>query len=160
MVQTKNYRVVTETQWRNLNQKLNNLQAQLLFLEQNLPRREKRYLKFDECVPPVSICKDVVSMLKGVSTYEGAIGRLCEYYGCPIMDMKVDPGDKVAKNCLAVYYPDLKTAYSAGQTIDEHTVFHEFFHHLVAHKVVIVNDRAAEHWANKYADVLLERANS
>lgn len=151
---------MTKRQWENLNQRLKNLESHLVFLEENLPRRKKRFLKFDEVIPPASVCKDVLSMMEGAQTYEGLIGRLSEYYGCTIMGMKVDPGDKVAKNCLATYYPNLKTAYSAGDTIDEHTVLHEFFHHLVAENVVVVNKKTEEHWANKYATIFQQRANS
>jgi len=148
---------ITQRKWNNLNQKLNDIQSQINDLERLLEKqRPKRWLKFEECVPPDSVCKDALSMLEGVNTYGGVLGKLAEYYGCDTMEMLV--GDNIDPKYKAVYHPDKRIAYSKGTTIDRHSVLHEWFHHMVNLNIVVVNKRAEEHWAEKYATIFIQRA--
>jgi len=127
----------------------------LSMLEEKLPNRQKRWLKFDECVPPESICKDANSMMKGNNTYTGFLGKLAEYYGCEEMSLNVDTSIDPKYN--AVYYPLLKEARSRTKTVSIKTVLHEWFHHLVNLKVVFVDKSKEEKYADKYSEIFLQR---
>jgi len=148
---------ITQKKWNNLHKKLNEMQSQLGNLENLLEKqRPKKWLKFDECVPPSSVCKDVFSMLAGLNTYTGVLGKLADYYGCTPMQMLVDRS--IDPKYKAVYRPNEEVAYSRETTIDAKSVLHEWFHHMVNLNVVLVNKRAEEHWADKYATIFLQRA--
>lgn len=151
-------KIISDRQWRKLNQHLENISIELREIKRKLPEKEKRYLGFSECVPPVSVCKEINSMMDGVDEYGGFLARLSDYYGCEPMgcyiDTTIDPKYK------AVYRPDLKNAYTRTKTIDRATVLHEFFHHLVNLYVVKVSKSQEEHYANKFSEVFMQRANS
>lgn len=151
----KKVKVISERQWRNLNKKLANIEGHLRFLEENLPRKAKRWLKFEECIPPGSVCKEVYSMLMGINTYSGFIGKLSEYYGCSTMELVVDT--TIDPKYRAVYRADLKKSYTRTQTVNETTVLHEFFHHLIAERVVICDKSQEEKYADKYAEIFMQR---
>lgn len=151
--------MVTDRQWRNLHKKLNNILEVVGYLERQLRKQTpKKWLKFEECIPPASVCKDVHSMLRGINTYGGFLGRLAEYYGCEEMDLRVD--DKIEPKYRAVYNPVMKTAYSRKSTVDTKTVLHEWFHHLVNLNVVVVDKKDEEKYADKYANAFLTRAGA
>lgn len=148
---------VSKRQWYNLHSKLNSIMQKLEWLEEQIPRKEKRWLKFDECLPPASVCRDVFSMMDGNSTYTGFLGKLAEYYGCEPMDFYIDP--QINPKYRAVYRPHLKTAYSRTSTASKRTVLHEFFHHLVNLKVVVVHKDEEEKCADKYAEIVMMRGS-
>lgn len=147
---------MSESQWRYLHRKINRLSDKLDSLQEQLPRKPKKFLKFWEAVPPVSVCKDVMSMMDGMATYEGLIGRLSEYYGCEIMGCYID--ESISPEYLAVYRSDKKSAYTRLKYVDRRTILHEFFHHLQHQNVVVIDNKRKEHFANKYARIFLERA--
>lgn len=151
-------RVITEQQWQNLHKKIGNIQSQLLFLERRLPEKQKRYLKFEECVPPKTVCKDVASMLEGINQYTGFIGRLAEYYGCETMQAYIDTS--IDPKYSAIYRSHEKAAYTRTPTVPCETILHEFFHHLVALNVVVIPKGKEEHYADKYAEIFQQRVNS
>jgi len=146
---------ITKRQWYNIHKKLNDITNRLSMLEEKLPNKQKRWLKFDECVPPESICKDANSMMKGNNTYTGFLGKLAEYYGCEEMSLTVDKS--IDSKCLAIYYPLLLEAKTKAKTCDMNTVLHEWFHHLVNLKVVFVDKSKEEKYADKYAKIFLQR---
>ena len=151
--------------WIDLHRKLDCLTRQLIRIEDNLPNKPKRYLKFNECIPPTEVCRSVVSMINGVENYDGFIGKLSEYYGCSIMGMYVSLEKVLAlerqtgKSYVALYDPNLKVAYSKKKTVTHSTVLHEWFHHMHAQGVVSINVKDEEYYAIKYAEVFLQRAN-
>jgi len=149
---------ITERQWRNLNNKLNEITNKLVRIEKQIPQRQKKWLKFDECVPPISVCKDVSSMMTGNSTYDGFLGKLAEYYGCGEMSLVVDK--TINPKYLAVYRPSLRQAASRTPTASRSTVLHEWFHHLVNLHVVVIDNEKAEKLADKYARIFMERSRS
>jgi len=151
------YRLISDSQWRYLHRKLNHLEAQVSDLRSSLKesQRPKRYLRFGECLPPASICKDVMSMMNGTNTYDGFIGRLAEYYHCETMGCFVDTN--IDPKYAAVYRPSEKNAYSREKTVDRRIILHEFFHHLVNLNVVSVNKKDEEEYADKYARIVLSR---
>lgn len=152
-------KVMTERQWRNFNKKLDQMQRHIEALEKLIPKREKRWLKFDECLPPGSVCADIASMMYGITKFTGFIGRLSDYYGCSTMDMLIDRNhNKVSDKAIATYYPSEKTAYSKGETCSQNTVLHEFFHHMVNCNVVIVNKSDEEYYADRFAQLFQQRA--
>ena len=151
-----NYRLVSDAQWRYLHRKINSLNDKLDVLKEQLPNKPKRFLKFWEAVPPVSVCKDVMSMMDGMTTYEGLIGRLSEYYGCETMGCYID--ESISPDYLAVYRSNKKSAYTRLKYVTAHTILHEFFHHLQYQNVVVVDKKRQERFAEKYAKIFLERA--
>jgi len=150
--------MISERQWRNLNKKLNNITCKLEIVEQKLRQKPKKWLKFEESVPPASVCEDVASMMDGIDSYTGFLGRLSEYYGCESMGFFVDK--TINAKYLAVYYPTLKEAHSRTNTLERRDVLHEFFHHLVNLNVVVINKKDEEKLADKYADAFLRRCQS
>lgn len=147
---------ITKRQWNNIHKKLNFIIRKIEWLEEQIPRKEKRWLKFDECVPPASVCKDIVSMMNGNNAYTGFLGKLAEYYGCEEMDFVVDKS--INPKYIAVYYPLLKRAKSRKPTVSMDTVLHEWFHHLCNLKVVFVDKEEEEIYANRYAKIFMARA--
>ena len=156
MKKVVNYKLVSDLQWRNLHRKINGLNDKLDAFQEQLPNKPKRFLKFWEAVPPASVCKDIMSMLDGMNTYEGFIGRLSEYYGCETMGIYISK--RISPECLAEYRPATKSAYTKEKIVSEHTVLHEFFHHLQHQNVVVVDKKDQEIYAEKYAKIFLERA--
>ena len=128
----------------------------LQYLEENLPLKSKKWLKFTECIPPANVCKEIYSMTTGINTYEGFIGKLSEYYGCKPMSLHVDK--TINPKYSAIYYPNLNEARTRTKTVGFKTVLHEFFHHLVNLKVVVVNKDEEEKYADKYARIFMQRA--
>jgi hypothetical protein len=121
-----------------------------------------RYLKFDNCVPPASVCKEVESMMIGIRTYTGFIGKLADYYGCSTMEITVNK-DMCKPEWNAVYYPNLKKAYTHRDTVSRETVLHEWFHHMVNEKVVYLGDissKEGEKFADRFSKIFMERVNS
>lgn len=152
-------KVMTERQWKNFNRKLECMERHIEALEKLISHKEKRWLEFDECVPPSSVCKDITRMLDGVTDFTGFIGRLSYYYGCSTMDMFIDINHiKVSDKAIATYYPSEKAAYSKGKTCSPNTVLHEFFHHMVNCCVVVVNKADEEYYADKFAQLFQQRA--
>lgn len=151
-------RVITERQWRYLHKKINYLEETLAEIRLNLPKKEKKWLTFNEAIPPESICKDVNSMLDGVTSYEGFVGRLADYYGCKTMPCQVDTN--IDPKYAAVYRPFFETAYTRTRTIHRSTILHEFFHHLIHLKVVTVPQNKEEFYADKFATTFLQRAGN
>lgn len=149
---------LSKRQWYNLHKKLNKIMQRLEKLEDEIPKRQKKWLRFEECVPPASVCKDINSMMEGNNTFTGFLGKLAEYYGCEEMPIYVDK--TINPKYVAVYHPNLKEARSRTKHVDRKTVLHEWFHHLVNLRVVIVSKSEEEKYANLYADVFLARANS
>ena len=148
---------ISKRQWYNLHSKLNSIMEKLEWLEKQIPRKEKKWLKFDECLPPASVCGDVFSMMNGNNTYTGFLGKLAEYYGCEPMDFYIDP--QINPKYRAVYRPPLKAAYSRTDTASKRTVLHEFFHHLVNLRVVVVPKDEEEKYADKYAEIVMMRGS-
>lgn len=148
---------LTDAQWRYMHKKMNELTEQVVDLRHQLQAfRPKRYLKFEECVPPASVCKDVCSMLRGIGNYKGFIGKLSEYYGVKTMGCFVD--SKLSNKIIAQYRQSEGNAYSRNKSVSAHTVLHEFFHHMHYNDVVVINDSQKEKLADLYATLFLERA--
>jgi len=152
-------KILTRKQWLELNSKLDKLSNILFLLEEQRNAKPKHWLKFDACIPPQSVCKDVDSMMDNISSYLGFIGKLSEYYGCEPMNLFVDNSKMVSDKAIAAYYPDKKTAYSKESTCAKTVVLHEFFHHLVALNVVIVDKKDEEKYADKFAEAFLSRVS-
>lgn len=137
---------------------LRRIETTLLEVERH-SAKPRRWLKFYECIPPVTVCKDVCSMMIGTQYYTGFLARLREYYDCEPMKLFMDES-RCSKGYLAMYYPDEKTAYARGPVMKK-TVLHEFFHHLVDTKVVFLDDsekKTVEKLADEYARIFLQRA--
>lgn len=155
---TESVRMVTDSQWRYLHQKINALTDIVFELKQEVKeyRKPKRGLRFWESIPSERECNDVLTMLNFTTSYDGFINRLAGFYDCEPMgvyrDENVDPKYK------AIYHKHKKACYSRGPTIDRQTVLHEFFHHLVAQGVVFVKKHEEEEKADRYAEVFLKRA--
>jgi len=149
---------ITDGQWRYMHRKISVLTDKVLELARLVERAEapKRYLKFNEALPPASVCRDVVSMLPGVGNYEGFIGRLADYYHCVPMGLYIDA--TIEPKYKALYRSWNNAAYTREKTCERHTVLHEFFHHLIAQHVVVVSPDQVEHFADQYATVFLQRA--
>ena len=153
-------KTISEGQYRYLKGRLNDLESRLerilWKLEGAEKSKKKQYLDFEEAIPPKSVCADVMSML-GVANYSGFLYLLSQYYGIKQMHIYRDP-KKVSANAIACYHRDEGNAYSKGP-VDASVVLHEFFHHLVTQKVVIVglNDDE-ETLANRYAELVEKRA--
>jgi len=156
---------ITDRMWEDLHKKLDCLTKQLIRIQDDLPNKPKRYLKFNECIPPTEVCRSVVSMMNGVENYNGFIGKLSEYYGCSIMGIYVGLERVLAlerqtgKSYVAFYDSNLKAAYSKEKTVSQSTVLHEWFHHMHAQGVVSINVKDEEYYAARYAEVFLQRAN-
>lgn len=155
---TDNYRLVSDSQWRYLHSKINYLQESVAEMKRTMRinQRPKRGLRYSESIPPASVCRDVVSMLVGIKTYDGFIQRLSAFYDCEPMGVLRD--DTVNEKYLAVYRRDKKACYSRGPTVDKATVLHEFFHHLTNLGVVFVDKEDEEDYADRYARAILTRA--
>ncbi len=136
--------------------KVEMLQNCIIEIEKRLPNKQLKYLRFEECVPPKDICVSINSMMDGVSNYVGFLGKLSEYYSCSPMGLYVDKS--INAKHIAEYRPDDKNAYSKESTCDKDIVLHEFFHHLVNLKVIVVNEKEEEKLADKYAKIFLKRA--
>jgi len=149
---------ITKRQWNNIHKKLNRLEDTINYIKNNLLKKQMKYLKFEECIPPSSICKDVNSMMNGVNNYEGFIGRLSSYYGCEPMGLFVDK--TINPKHIAEYRPLIKNAYTRKTTCDKKDVLHEYFHHLVNLNVVVIDKKKEEYYADEYAKLFLERVNS
>ena len=159
---TEQYRLVSDSQWRYLHSKINDVSKQLTDLRWSLKdmSRPKKFLQFSEVVPPESVCRDINSMMRGNTSYDGFLGRLAEHYGVPLMSLWVD--ETIPDGTLAVYRktafrPD-GNAYTKSKTVGRETVLHEFFHHLVHHKVVVVKKKREEEYADRFARLFLNRA--
>jgi len=155
------YRLVSDSQWRYLHRKINDLTNQVTELRFTLKdmNRPKKFLRFSEVVPPESVCRDINSMMVGSTSYDGFLGRLAEHYTVPLMEVLVDktiPDGILAQYRKTVLYPD-GIAYCKNKTVNRRTVLHEFFHHLVHHKVVIVKKKEEE-YADRFASSFLRRA--
>jgi hypothetical protein len=103
-----------------------------------------------------------MSMMNGVTTYSGFIGKLAEYYGCSTIKLLVDK-NKCKKEWNAVYYSDLKKVFTYEDTISHRTVLHEWFHHMVNEKVVYlgtITSEKEEEFAVKFSCIFMERASS
>ena len=137
--------------------KINELSDKIDRIEKSLLPKEKKWLKFNECIPPKSACKDIHSMLDGINDFTGFIGKLSEYYGCETMGIYID--ETINPKYIAEYRPLMKTAYTKGKTVNIETVLHEFFHHLCNLNVVIVNEKESEKCADEYARIFMERVN-
>ena len=137
--------------------KINELSDKVDRIEKSLLPKEKKWLKFNECIPPKSICKDIYSMIVGVNSYIGFLGKLSEYYGCKPMEMYVDK--TINPKYIAEYRPGTNKAYSRGATVNENTVLHEFFHHLCYLNVVILSKSEEEKYADMYSKIFMERVN-
>jgi len=148
--------MITKRQWDNLNRKLNDIQDSITKLEQRFVDKRKKWLKFDECVPPIGVCKEIYSMLTGLNTFTGFLGKLSEYYGCESLEAQVD--ESINKKYKAVYNPQLKIIYSRTKTVSIHTILHEWFHHMVNLNIVVIHKMKEEKLADKYADIFLKRA--
>ena len=155
---TEEYRLVSDSQWRYLHGKINDLQGTVMKLWRTMDemQRPKRGLRYHEAVPPESACRDINSMLLGSTSYAGFMSRLAGYYGCEPMGNKRD--DSIDPKYRAVYRPDYKTCYSRGSSVGRKTVLHEFFHHLVHLGVVFVDKKDEEDYAERYASTFLDRA--
>lgn len=151
---------ISEGQYRYLKGKINALSCQLsevLYkLNQIKASRVKHLIAFEESIPPKSVCIDVLSML-GVGNYKGMMRLLSDYYGISRLQLFHDP-KKVPDGAIACYVRQEGIAYSKNPTINEKTVLHEFFHHLVTLNVVVIDEEDEEVLANKYAKIFLERA--
>ncbi len=155
---TEDYRLISDSQWRYMHRKINDLQESILKLHRQISdsNRPKRYLRFSECVPPESICKDVNSMLLGNAGYDGFVGRLADYYNIVPMGCYVD--SNISPKVIAEYRRPENNAYSREKTVHRSTILHEFFHHLTTLNVVSVPKNQEEKLADKYAEVFLQRA--
>ena len=155
---TENYRLVSDSQWRYLHNKINYLTESVADMKSTIRtiQQPKRGLRYSEAVPPASVCRDVVSMLVGTTSYEGFIRRLSAFYDCEPMGVLRD--DNVSEKYLAVYRRDEKACYSRGPSVNRKTVLHEFFHHLTNLGVVFVDKKDEEDYANRFANAVLHRA--
>lgn len=159
---TEKYRLVSDSQWRYLHSKINDLSSQLVDIRFALKgmNRPAKFLQFSEVIPPESICRDINSMMAGTQYYHGFLGRLAEHYEVPFMEISVDkniPDGINAQYRVNGWHPDGK-AFSKNETVSRSTVLHEFFHHLVHHKVVIVEKKREEEYANRFSRIFLRRA--
>jgi hypothetical protein len=118
--------------------------------------KPKRALCFEEALPPRSICRDALSKMKGTTSYTGFLAFLSNYYGVPRLKLYHDE-NRVSAKAIAAYYARENAAYSKSSTMDSHTVLHEFFHHLVAHGVVMVKEEDRERRADEFASIVLAR---
>ena len=155
---TEEYRLISDSQWRYMHRKINDLQDSILTLRRKMDdiNKPKRYLKFSECIPPESVCRDVNSMLAGSKKYDGFVGRLSEYYGIEPMGCFVDSG--ISPKYVAEYRRPENNAYTREPTVHRSTILHEFFHHLTTLNVVSVPKDQEEKLADQYAKVFLQRA--
>jgi len=118
--------------------------------------KPKRALRFEEALPPRSVCRDVLSKMEGTTSYTGFVAFLSNYYGVSPLGLYHDKS-RVPAKAIAAYYAQENAAYSKNSAIDRHTVLHEFFHHLVAHGVVIVKEEDREKQADEFANIVLSR---
>ena len=154
---TAEYRLVSDSQWRYLHQKLNYLQESVADMKSTIRnmQRPKRGLRYSEAIPPASVCRDVVSMLVGTTSYDGFMQRLSAFYDCEPMGIYRD--DNVDEKYLAVYRSQEKACYSRGPSLERRVVLHEFFHHLVNLGIVFVDKKDEEDYANRFAKAVLHR---
>jgi len=118
----------------------------------------KRMLSLSEAIPPKSICQDILSKTAGVNDYAGFLAMLCDYFHVPSMGLYWDQYKLwLPPKSEAAYFADKEATYTRTKTVDQHTVLHEFFHHLVAQNVVAVKKREEEKSADKFASLVLDR---
>ncbi|MCW4015092.1 MAG: hypothetical protein NWF06_01860 [Candidatus Bathyarchaeota archaeon] len=151
---------ITERQWRNLSVKLDNIMSELNRVQNRVKtieqRTQKRGLSFEESIPPHSICFEVLHS-EGLNLLENQMKILSDYYGINTMG-NFNCDAKVPSGAIACYHPSESNAYykKGGWGMD--VTLHEFFHHLVAQGVVHLNKgQHEEHWANKYAEIVMLR---
>ena len=151
---------ISEGQYRYLKRRLNEISCRLtdlnFKLDQMKASKKKYLLDFEEAIPPKSVCADVLSML-GVGNYKGMLHLLSDYYDITRLRMFHDPA-KVPENAIACYNRGEGVAYSKSP-VSSNTVLHEFFHHLVTQKVVMLYEGDDEEvLATRYAELFLQRA--
>jgi len=156
------YRLVSDAQWRYLHLKLNKLSKIVDRLRTSIDdmNNPKKFLRFSEVLPPENICRDINDMMIGATKYDGFLGRLSEHYGVPLLEFIIDetiPDGINAQYRVNGWCPDGR-AYSKNKTTSRSTVLHEFFHHLVHHRVAIVEKKREEEYANRFARTFLQRA--
>lgn len=141
-----------------LGKRLANIEREVAEIKEVLQwLRPKRGLSFYEALPPRSICRDLVSKMENATRYDGFLAFLSEYYSVPRMRLYWDES-RVSAKYVAIYSPKEGAAYSHSKTISQHTVLHEFFHHLVAHGVVIIRENDEEQeLADQFATAVLSR---
>jgi len=154
---------ITERQWRNLNDKLNDIMSEIKYVEDKVrvleKRTKKRGLTFEAALPPKAICVDVVNSV-GTRYLDNPMQILSDYYSIERMKTLVDC-NKVPKTAIACYHPSEKTAYYPDNSAGMDVTLHEFFHHLVAEGVVYLKaGQKEEHWANKFAEIVMLRGAS
>lgn len=122
----------------------------------------KRFLKVGECLPPPSICKDILAVSSAgnlINNFDEIIYILANYYGCKKMGLYVNP-EKCSSKALATYYPSEGNAYTHEKTLDIHSFLHEWFHHIHGCEVLFLTDEQKineEKYANAYADNIIKR---
>jgi len=161
-VTKEEYRLVSDSQWRYLHMKLNRLSKIVDNLRSSINdmNNPKKFLRFSEVLPPERVCRDITSMVIGTKSYDGFLGRLSEHYGVPLLEFSVDeniPDGINDQYRVNEWHPDGR-AYCKNKTVGRRTVLHEFFHHLVHHRVAIVEKEREEEYADRYARSFLQRA--
>lgn len=146
---------ISETQWRNLNSKLDAIMEQVNAIKKTT---QKRGLTFEAALPPHLVCFDVINS-NNLQTLQNPMQILSDYYGVETMENYINT-EKVPNSAIACYHPSEKTAYYPDNSAGLDVTLHEFFHHLVAQGVVhLEKGQHEEHWANKFAEIVIQRGN-
>jgi len=143
-----------------LGKRLAHIERELAEIKQWLA--PKRMLSLYEAIPPESVCRDLLSKMRGISSYDGFLAALSDYYRVLPMKLIWDKHDtwmpQAKAKSVAAYFSEQNAAYTRKATVDRETVLHEYFHHLVAHNVVAVGGKKDEEKAaDKFAALILER---
>jgi hypothetical protein len=151
---------MSKRQFEDIQNEIRELKGKIENLEK---QSKKRNLRFDGCIPPHDVCRNVVIAyqlnLPPSNKYDGVMNILADYYGVPSMQNYSD-AKRVPAKAIACYYSYERAAYHKNPTCTLETVLHEFFHHLHAeHVVSLYNSENAEQCAAAYAKAVIQLGN-
>lgn len=107
-------------------------------------------------IPSKKVCEKfhLTYELKGA---QKGVNVLARYYKIRGMKIILD-GRRVGNGDKACYNYDGYTAYFSKRGLDKFNVLHEFFHHLVAKRVIEIDEKYEEKAADRFAKEIMSRA--
>lgn len=99
-------------------------------------------------IPPLWIRKAALSF-QGFTTWSPAYKILCDYYGIPPIDARID-ASKVSENAIACFRRDEICIFSKDKIMNYDTGIHEFFHYLCFRAGKLYEEGPSEAMTNAY----------
>ena len=140
---------------REILDKLRNIEDRLEKLER---AKQKRNLPFNACIPPLSLCRDIVKTYdsRELGNFDFQMQQLADYYGINRMDNRHNP-ERVPEKAIACYHRFEQTAFYKTSNANLETVLHEFFHHLYTNNVVCLGEESEEKLADRFSQIVMKR---